>query len=81
MCLAIPMKVAKIDGLRAVVVSGGIEKEIRLDLLEDVRVGEYVLIHTGYAIEKLDPEEALETIDLIKQVYQAGRSGLPEEHA
>jgi hydrogenase expression/formation protein HypC len=72
MCLGIPMKIVEMNGDDAVAEAGGIRKSVRLDLLDNVRVGDYVLIHTGYAIEKLDEHEALETLDLIKQVYRAG---------
>lgn len=75
MCLAIPMEIRKIDGNQATAEAGGIIKEVRLDLLEGAEVGDYILIHTGYAIEKLDPEEARETLELIKQVYRAGMTG------
>jgi len=61
MCLAIPMEILSIDGNKAIAEAGGIRKDVRLDLLEGAEVGDYILIHTGYAIEKLDPEEALET--------------------
>lgn len=72
MCLGIPMKIVELDGSDAVAEAGGIRKNVRVDLLEGVRVGDYVLIHTGYAIERVDEREALETLDLIKQVYRAG---------
>ena len=72
MCLAIPMIVKEIEGDAAVVEAGGIRKNVRLDLLDDVSLGDYVLIHTGYAIEKIDKKEAEETLDLIKKVYRAG---------
>ena len=75
MCLGIPMKVIEKSGNEAVAEAGGIRKYIRLDLLEDVGIGDFVLIHTGYAIEKLDPEAARETLELIKQVYRAGMTG------
>lgn len=75
MCLGIPMKIIEMEGLEAVAEAGGIRKRVRLDLLEDVRMGDFILIHTGYAIEKLDPEEARETLELIKQVYRAGMTG------
>jgi hydrogenase expression/formation protein HypC len=71
------MEIKSIDGNKAVAAAGGIEKEIRLDLLDDVGLGDFVLIHTGYAIEKLDPAEARETLDLIMQVYRAGLTGEP----
>jgi hydrogenase expression/formation protein HypC len=72
MCLGIPMKVLEINGNKAVAEAAGVRKDIRLDLLDDVQVGEFVLIHTGFAIEKLDPREAAETLELIKQVFEAG---------
>jgi len=78
MCLAIPMEITEIDGNEAVAEAGGIRKNVRLDLLEDAKLGDYILIHTGYAIEKLDPEEARETLELIKQVYRAGMTGSAE---
>jgi hydrogenase expression/formation protein HypC len=79
MCLGIPMKVVEIDSNNAVTESGGIRKAVRLDLLDDVKTGDYVLVHTGYAIEKLDPQEARETLELLKQVYEAGKPGRVEE--
>jgi len=72
MCLGIPMKVLEISGNKAVAEAAGVRKDIRLDLLDDIEVGEFVLIHTGFAIEKLDPREAAETLELIKQVFEAG---------
>jgi hydrogenase expression/formation protein HypC len=79
MCLAIPMEIREINGNEAVAEAGGIRKDVRLDLLEGAKVGDFVLIHTGYAIEKLDPEEARETLDLIRQVYEAGMSGSSDD--
>ena len=72
MCLGVPMKIVEIDGPEAVAETGGIRKAVRLDLLPAAGVGDYVLIHAGYAIEKLDAEDALETLDLLRQVYEAG---------
>ncbi len=71
MCLGIPMRIVERDGEAAVVESGGVRKEIRLDLVRDAAVGDYVLVHAGYAIERLDESEALETLDLLRQVYRA----------
>ena len=75
MCLAIPMEITEIKGNEAVAKAGGIRKDVRLDLLEGAEIGDFILIHTGYAIEKLDPKEARETLELIKQVYRAGMTG------
>lgn len=71
MCLAIPMRIVERAGTDAVAESGGVRKNVRLDLV-DAAVGEYVLIHAGYAIERVEEAEALETLDLIRRVYEAG---------
>jgi len=73
MCLGIPMRIVERTGDDAVVESGGVRRSIRCDLLRSVAVGEYVLVHAGYAIERLDEAEALETLDLLRKVYEAGR--------
>ena len=73
MCLGIPMLIVERNGNDAVVESGGVRKNVRLDLLDDVEIGRYVLVHAGYAIEKIETAEALETLDLLRQVYEAGR--------
>ena len=67
MCLAIPMKVVEIKGNRGIVEYTGIKREVGLDLLEDVKVDDWVIIHTGFAISKLDEEEAQETLSLLKE--------------
>ncbi len=73
MCLGIPMLIVEKNGNDAVAESGGVRKTIRLDLIDTAAIGDYVLIHAGYAIEKLDTDEALETLELIRRVYRAGR--------
>jgi hydrogenase expression/formation protein HypC len=72
MCLAIPMVVIDKNDNEATVEAGGIRKNVRLDLLENVNRGDYVLVHTGFAIEKVDTREAEETLNLIREVYRAG---------
>jgi len=73
LCLAIPAKVIKIDGERAEVEIGGIRKEASLALVADqgVGIGDYVLIHTGYAITKIDEEEAESILKTWRQVMAA----------
>ncbi len=68
MCLAIPAKVTLIedDGLATVDILG-VTREISVDLTPQAKVGDYVLVHAGFAIEVVDEEYALESIDLIKQ--------------
>ena len=71
MCLAIPAKVLEIDGNVAQVELGGIVRPIALDLCPDVSVGDYVLIHTGFAIQRMDEGEAKETLDLLREMAEA----------
>jgi hydrogenase expression/formation protein HypC len=65
MCLGIPGKVIEIEKNMAKVDVGGLLRDISLDLCPDVSIGEYVLIHTGFAIQKVDEREAEETLDLL----------------
>jgi len=73
MCLSIPGKVKSIDGDKAIVSVGGTEYETSLQLLEDVKVDDYVLVHTGFAIQKLDEEEALETLRLFNELEESNK--------
>ncbi|MDI6643239.1 MAG: HypC/HybG/HupF family hydrogenase formation chaperone [Candidatus Hodarchaeaceae archaeon] len=68
MCLAIPGKVLKIERQAATVDFGGVRREVRLDLLRDVREGDYVLVHVGYAIQTLDEEAAREILKSWEEV-------------
>lgn len=71
MCIAIPAEVLEIkEGNIGVVDYGDLKQEVRLDLV-DVEVGEFVLVHVGFAIQKLSREDALETRELFRQVYAA----------
>lgn len=68
MCLAIPARVVDIsDGEQAIVDLGGVRKAISLALVEDVAVGDYVIVHVGYALTRLDPEEAERTLALMAE--------------
>ena len=73
MCLAIPSKVLKIDeNNMAEVDTLGVKRVVSLDLMpEPVKEGDYVLIHVGYAMGKIDEKEALESIEIYKQLAQA----------
>ncbi|MDD3977319.1 HypC/HybG/HupF family hydrogenase formation chaperone [Methanomicrobium antiquum] len=71
MCIAIPAEVLEIkDGNIAVVDYGDLQQEVRIDLV-DVVVGEFVLVHVGFAIQKLSREEALQTRQVFEEVYAA----------
>jgi hydrogenase expression/formation protein HypC len=68
MCLAVPALVQSIDGDYAQVDFGGVSKKVCVTLLPGLKVGEYVIVHTGYAIESMKPEEAKKTIDLFEEM-------------
>ncbi|MDD2722415.1 MAG: HypC/HybG/HupF family hydrogenase formation chaperone [Methylovulum sp.] len=70
MCLAIPMQITRIDGFNARCASKGVERDVSLILLQDetVQIGDYILIHVGYAIQKISEEEALSTWELLDQM-------------
>ncbi len=68
MCLAIPVQIEKIEGSEAIVEIGGVKRTVSLMLTPEARVGEYVLIHTGYAIGVLDEGEARETLKLLEEM-------------
>ena len=70
MCLGIPGKVVEIEKNVAKVDVGGLLRDISLDLCPDVSVGEYVLIHTGFAIQKVDEKEAEETLEFLSQITE-----------
>ncbi len=69
MCLALPARIVSIhgDGDLATVAVGGVRKEISLALVEGVKVDDYVLIHVGYALNKVSEEEAVRTLELFAQ--------------
>lgn len=60
MCLAVPMKITKIEGNRAVAEARGVETVVNISLMPDVKMGDKVIVHAGFIIEKLDEEAALE---------------------
>lgn len=70
MCLSIPAKIVSIEGEKAKVSLGGAEYNAALDLVEDVKVGDYVLLHSGFALQKIDEEEAKETIRLLNEIIE-----------
>jgi len=71
MCLAIPAKVLDIRGGEATVDFGGVKRRVMLTLLPKVQEGDYVLVHTGFAIEVLDEYEAAETLRLWREILSS----------
>ena len=68
MCLAVPLKIVSIIDDNAIAELGDVKREISLSLLSDVKVNDYVLVHVGYAIQKIDTEEAEKTLMLLKEM-------------
>jgi hydrogenase expression/formation protein HypC len=72
MCLAIPGKVMGLDGATGRVAFGEVERLVGMDLVPEARPGDYVLVHAGFAIQRLDAEEAAETLRLLAELEAAG---------
>ncbi len=68
MCLAVPVQITEIEGSEALVEIGGVKRRVGLTLTPEARVGQYVLIHAGYAISVLDEDEARETLNLLEEM-------------
>ncbi|WP_085318042.1 HypC/HybG/HupF family hydrogenase formation chaperone [Derxia lacustris] len=84
MCLAIPARVISVDSEQAVVDLGGVRKRISIALVPDAVAGDYVIVHVGYAIGRIDPEEAERTLaifaegGLLDSAFEANRAGLAD---
>ena len=72
MCLALPCRVVELRAAdQALIAVAGVGKEISLALVENVAVGDYVIVHVGYALTRLDPEEAAKTLALFAELGKA----------
>ncbi len=71
MCLAVPLKVVEKNGNDAMGEVDGIRRKIRVDFLPDVKTGDYVMVHAGFAIERLDPKQAEENLAAMREVADA----------
>lgn len=78
MCLAIPSKIVKIDNNMGIIDVGGVRSEVSLFLIEDPNVGDYVIVHAGFAIQKIDEAEARESLKLLREVGSFGYGGVDE---
>ncbi len=80
MCLAIPGKVTEIDRTVQPVMGnvsfGGVQKRVCVEWIPELKVGDYVIVHVGFAISKLDEKEALETLQLFKELDELESEGL-----
>jgi len=71
MCLAVPSKIIEINNDTGVVEVEGVKKEVCLHLIDDPKVGDYVIVHAGYAISKIDETEALETLKIFREIAES----------
>jgi hydrogenase expression/formation protein HypC len=72
MCLALPMRITAVDGARATIAVEGLQQQCSLMLVPGAGVGDYVLVHAGFAISVLDEAEAQETYDLLREIDACG---------
>jgi len=68
MCLAVPTKIISIENDMAQVEIGGVTRKASIQLAPEARVGDYILLHAGFAIELLNEEEALETLEILEKI-------------
>ena len=68
MCIAIPSRITRIEKDTATIEMDGVRREVSLLLLEEPRVGDYVLVHAGYAIQKMDEATARESLKILKEM-------------
>lgn len=71
MCLAIPLKLVEINGNDALAEAAGFKRSVRVDFIEKPKLGEYVIVHAGFAIERLREKEALESLEAWKELLDA----------
>ncbi|MBN2280065.1 MAG: HypC/HybG/HupF family hydrogenase formation chaperone [Candidatus Marinimicrobia bacterium] len=78
MCLAIPMKVKTIDHTTAMAEVNNVDYEINISMMQGLKIGDYVIVHAGFAIEKLDEKEALKTLSIWKEIeeFSKNKNGL-----
>lgn len=80
MCLAIPLELVEVSGNQAIGERSGVRRSIRVDFIPDAKPGEYVMVHAGFAIERLSPEQAKKDMEAadevekaLREVYEAAR--------
>lgn len=71
MCLAIPLRIAEINGKDGVGEANGLRRKIRLDFIREPQVGDYVIVHAGFAIERMSEQQALDNLRAIQEVTDA----------
>jgi len=70
MCLAVPMRVIAKEGASGIAEMGGVKREVNFMMLPEVAVDDYVIVHAGFAIQRLNEEEAMKTLQLFKEMAE-----------
>ncbi len=78
MCLAIPLKVIHIENGYGIVEAEGVRRKVSIQLLEDVCVGDYIIVHAGYGLHRIDEKTAAETLSLLREAVAAVEGSNPE---
>lgn len=73
MCLAVPLRIKEIEGDTAVVVRGGVSRKVGVGFIKDPEIGDYVLVHAGFAIQKVDESQALDSLSAFRELEEALR--------
>ena len=71
MCLAVPLKITELHGKEALAESMGMKRKIRVDFIEEPQIGDYVMVHAGFAIERLPEQQALEDLGEWEEIERA----------
>ena len=71
MCLAVPLRIKEINGNDAIAEAAGVERKIRIDFIREPKVGDYVIVHAGFAIERLSEKQATENLEAIMEAAHA----------
>jgi hydrogenase expression/formation protein HypC len=74
MCLAVPLRLVSVNGTDAIGEVGGIQREVSIMMTPDVKVGDYVIVHAGFAIQVLDQKEAEENLELLRQIGETAEA-------
>ena len=81
MCLALPMRITAVDGVMATIVAEGLEQRCSVMLVPQAEVGDYVLVHAGFAINLVDEVEAEETYELLREIGAFGEGAEDDDGA
>lgn len=73
MCLAVPLRLIEIDGKKAVGEALGVQRQVRVDFIREPKVGDYVIVHAGFAIERLPEEQAMDDLEAWEELDDALR--------